>query len=204
MAVQFFLDQSFPEAEEKRDEAIRSRTPLEGQVRGLAAANASLQKRAFQFQTVTDISRAVAATLEQDRLVWEAVNLIRERFDLYHVGLFLIDESGEWAVLRAGAGEAGEQMLAQGHRFEASGDSLVGRCMAGSAARIALDRAVTQSRASSGVGDEDAAVDTIDANSLLPKTRSEMALPLFSDGQVIGALDIHSSMREAFSAKIFP
>ncbi|MBU0702957.1 MAG: GAF domain-containing protein [Chloroflexi bacterium] len=198
------LTRAVQEAEGGRDEAIRSRTPLEGQVRGLAAANASLQKRAFQFQTITDISRAVAATLEQDRLVWEAVNLIRERFDLYHVGLFLIDESGEWAVLRAGAGEAGEQMLAQGYRFEASGDSLVGRCMAGAAARIALDAAVTQSRASAGAGEGGAiagVVDTIDANSLLPKTRSEMALPLFSDGQVIGALDIHSSMREAFSAE---
>ena len=198
------LTRAVQEAEGGRDEAIRSRAPLEGQVRGLAAANASLQKRAFQFQTITDISHAVAATLEQDRLVWEAVNLIRERFDLYHVGLFLIDESGEWAVLRAGAGEAGEQMLAQGHRFEASGASLVGRCMAGAAARIALDAAVTQSRASTGAGEGGAiagAVDTIDANSLLPKTRSEMALPLFSDGQAIGALDIHSSMREAFSAE---
>ena len=199
------LIRAIQEAEEKRDEAIRSRTPFESQVRGLAAANASLQKRAFQLRIVTEISRTVAATLEQDRLAWKAVNLIRERFDLYHVGLFLIDESGEWAVLRAGTGEAGEQMLAQDHRFETGGDSLVGRCMAGAAARIALDAAATQSRASTGVGEGGAivgnAVDTIDSNALLPKTRSEMVLPLFSDGQVIGALDIHSSMREAFSTE---
>ena len=40
------------------------------------------------------------------------VNLIRERFDLYYVGIFLQDERGHQATLRAGTGEAGERMLA--------------------------------------------------------------------------------------------
>lgn len=201
------LTKTLQEAEGKRDEAIRSRAFLENRVTGLSAANASLQRRALQLRAATEVSRAVAATLEQDRLVEEAVNLIRDRFDLYHVGLFLIDEPGEWVVLRAGTGEAGRQMLAQGRRFEVGGGSLAGRCMAGASPRIALDHAVMQSRASAGVGDgivAGDAVDTIEANSLLPETRSEMVLPLLAGGRAIGVLDVHSSMREAFSAEDIP
>jgi len=142
------------------------------------------QRRAMQLETAAKVSRAATSVLDPDELVRQAVDLIRDRFNLYYTGLFLLDESGRWAVLRAGTGEPGRQMLKANHRLEVGGRSMVGWCTANARARIALD-----------VGEEAVRFD----NPLLPETRSEMALPLISRVRVIGALDVQSVEGSAFS-----
>ena len=121
----------------------------------------------------------------------QVVDLVLRRLDLYYAGIFLMDRSGEWtgdpgrwAVLRAGTGQAGRQMLAQGHKLEVGGASMVGQCIARGKGRIALD-----------VGHEAVRFD----NPLLPHTRSELALPLISRGLIIGAMTIQSTLPSAFS-----
>jgi len=91
--------------------------------------------------------------------------------------------------LQAGTGtgsahEAGQKMLETHHQIEVGGASMVGWCIANRQARIALD-----------VGQDAVRL----ANRLLPETRSEMALPLISRGQAIGALTIQSSQAAAFT-----
>jgi len=112
-------------------------------------------------------------------------------FNLYYVGLFLVDQEGDWtgepnqwAVLRAGTGEAGQQMLEVGHRLKIGGESMIGTAIDKVEARIALD-----------VGEEA----RFFRNPYLPETRSEMALPLISRGEVLGALSIQSEQEAAFS-----
>jgi GAF domain-containing protein/HAMP domain-containing protein len=150
----------------------------------VAERTADLEHRAMQLTTAAEVSRAASSTLNIERLLSQTVELIAGRFNLYYTGLFLIDEAGKWAVLQAGTGQAGQQMLAQGHRLKVGGTSMVGWCTANSQARIALD-----------VGDEAVRFD----NPLLPDTRSEMALPLSSRGRVIGALDVQSTEAAAFT-----
>jgi GAF domain-containing protein len=152
---------------------------------------ADLERRSAQLQTAAEVSRAASSILDPDELIQQVVNLAQERFDLYYAGLFLVDQTGEWtgepgkwAALRAGTGEAGRQMVEQGHKLEIGGDSMIGSCIANAQARIALD-----------VGLEATRFD----NPLLPKTRSEMALPLLSFGQAIGAMTIQSEQEAAFS-----
>jgi GAF domain-containing protein/DNA-binding LacI/PurR family transcriptional regulator len=142
------------------------------------------QRRSAQLQTASEVSRAASSILDPAELTQQVVNLIRQRFDLYYVGLFLVDESGEWAVLRAGTGAAGQKMLEQGHRLEIGGASMIGWCIANKQARIALD-----------VGADAVRV----KNPLLPGTCSELALPLLSRGDAIGALTIQSTQEAAFS-----
>jgi DNA-binding LacI/PurR family transcriptional regulator/GAF domain-containing protein len=152
-----------------------------------------VENRAVQFQTVAQVSRATSSILDLEMLLQEVVNVIQKRFDLYYVGLFLAEESGEqaaaldrWAILRAGTGEAGQQMIAQGHRLKVDESSMVGWAISQRQARIALDV---------GYAGEIARFN----NPLLPATRSEIALPLISRGGVIGALDAQSLHPEAFS-----
>ncbi|MEA3341513.1 MAG: GAF domain-containing protein, partial [Chloroflexota bacterium] len=142
-----------------------------------------LEKRALRLQTAAEISRTVSSILDPGELISNVVDLIRERFDLYYAGLFLLDEVGDWAVLRAGTGEAGRQMLEQSHKLEIGGESMIGWCVAHEQARIALD-----------VGEEAVRFE----NPLLPETRSELALPLISRGKVVGALTIQSVREAAF------
>jgi signal transduction histidine kinase/ActR/RegA family two-component response regulator len=140
--------------------------------------------RAVQLETAAQVSRATTSILDTGQLLNETVNLIRNRFGLYHVGIFLLDEASEYAMLQAGTGEAGQEMLKQGHKLKVGGTSMIGWCTAHGKARIALD-----------VGKEAVRFD----NPLLPRTRSEMALPLTSRGRVIGAMTIQSDQSAAFS-----
>jgi putative methionine-R-sulfoxide reductase with GAF domain len=179
----YSLISTLREVEEKHTEAIGSRAFLEEQANELATANALLRKLTLQLQTAIQVSRATTSMLDPDELLRQVVNLARERFNLYYVGLFLLDEQRRFAVLRAGTGEVGQKMLAQGHRLEVGGDSMIGQCTARGEARIALD-----------VGEEAVRFD----NPLLPRTRSEMALPLRSRGQVIGAMTVQSVEEAAF------
>ncbi len=141
-------------------------------------------RRAAQLATAAEVSAAASSILSLDELLPQTAELIRQRFDLYYVGIFLLDETGRWAVLRAGTGDAGRQMLAAGHKLEVGGRSMIGWCTANAKARIALD-----------VGTEAIRFD----NPLLPDTRSEMALPLVSRGRVIGAMTIQSDRPAAFT-----
>ncbi len=141
-------------------------------------------RRAAQLATAAEVSGAASSILSLDELLPQTAELIRQRFDLYYVGIFLLDEAGRWAVLRAGTGEPGRQMLEMGHKLEVGGKSMIGWCTANAKARIALD-----------VGVEAIRFD----NPLLPNTRSEMALPLISRGRVIGAMTIQSDKPAAFT-----
>jgi len=140
------------------------------------------QRRATQTQTAAEVSRAATSLLSLEELLPESVELIRRRFDLYYVGVFLVDE--DWAVLRAGTGDAGQAMLDAGHRLKVGSDSMIGRCVATGASRVFQDVADAEERY---------------VNPALPETRSEVALPLVSRGRVIGAMTIQSTARDAFS-----
>jgi signal transduction histidine kinase/putative methionine-R-sulfoxide reductase with GAF domain/ActR/RegA family two-component response regulator/HAMP domain-containing protein len=150
----------------------------------VAERTAELERRALQLTTAAEVSRAASSILDLEELLSRTVELITDRFNLYYAGLFLVDEADEWAVLQAATGEAGRQMLAQSHRLEVGGVSMVGWCTANAQARIALD-----------VGEEAVRFD----NPLLPDTHSEMALPLISRGRVMGALDVQSTREAAFT-----
>lgn len=143
-----------------------------------------MTKRTIQLQTGAEVSRAASSILDLDKLLPMVVELIRNHFDYYYVGLFLTDDTGKWAHLRAASGETGKQLIAQNHRLEVGNSSMIGWCISHGQARIALD-----------VGED--AVQF--RNPLLPLTRSEMALPLITRGEVIGAMTIQSELPSAFS-----
>ena len=149
----------------------------------VAERTRELERRATQIATGAEVARVATAVLDPDQLVTQVVELIRERFDYYYVGLFLVDESNRYAALNQGTGEAGRVMKERGHRLEVGGASMVGWVCANKQARIALD-----------VGQD--AVHF--ANPLLPNTHSEMALPLRIGDRVIGALDAQSTLVSAF------
>ncbi len=154
----------------------------------IAVENARLFQRSQAFsdllQTAAEVSRAASSILDLDQLLPQVVELIRGHFGLYYVGIFLVEESSQYAVLRVGTGEAGRQMLTAGHKLEVGGSSMIGWCVANAQGRIALD-----------VGKEATRFD----NPWLPETRSELALPLISRGQVIGAMTVQSAQAAAFS-----
>jgi PAS domain S-box-containing protein len=142
------------------------------------------QHRLNLLQIAADVSKVATSILGVDELINASVNLIRNRFDFYYVGLFLVDEARKNAVLRAGTGEAGHQQLQVNHKLEIGGESMIGWCIQHREARIALD-----------VGQDKVHFQ----NPYLPDTRSEMALPLISRDEAIGALTVQSVEPNAFT-----
>jgi GAF domain-containing protein len=149
----------------------------------LERRSADLERRDTQIRTAAEITRAISGELDPDQLFSRVVNLIKERFNLYYVGIFLIDDSGLYAVLREGTGVEGSAMLEDGHNLPVGGSSMIGASISQRGARIALD-----------VGVEAARFD----NPYLPDTRSELALPIISGDLVLGALTVQSDQSEAF------
>ena len=143
-----------------------------------------LHHRNIQLQTAVEVAKSVVRILDPQLLLFQTVNLIKESFDFYYVGIFLVDETGKYAVLQAGSGVAGEQMLRAGHRLAVAGDSMVGWAVANSMARIARDVRRDEMHFS---------------NPYLPETRSELALPLISRGRCIGVLTVQSTEQDAFA-----
>src|SRR5690606_11433250 len=64
-------------------------------------------QQSLWLRTASEVAAAASGMQNVTDLIQTAVDLIPERFNLYYAGLFLIDETSGYAVLRAGTGEAG-------------------------------------------------------------------------------------------------
>ncbi len=140
-------------------------------------------ERTGQLQAAADISRATASVRNLDDLLRLALELIRERFGYYHASIFLMDEAGQYAVLRESTGPVGAQLKARGHRLALGSQSLIGWITAHRQPRVALDVAEDPFHFK---------------NPLLPDTRSELAIPLIVGDRLVGALDVQSREAQAF------
>ena len=157
----------------------------------LEIARRQSDKRADELQAVSEISKIITGEQKFENLLLLVTRLVSDRFGFYHIGIFLLDETGQFAVLQAANSEGGKIMLDRGHRLEVGGSGIVGYVAQTGAPRIALD-----------VGQDAAYFDNPD----LPNTRSEMALPLSLRNKVMGVLDIQSEKPGAFTendTKIF-
>ena len=141
-----------------------------------------LERRSEYLRAAAEVGQVTNEILDLDELLRRSAELIRDHFDLYYVGLFLVDEAEEWAVLQAGTGEAGEAMLARGHRIRV-GEGMIGWSVENAEARVAED-----------VGGDAVRLATAE----LPDTRSEAAIPLRARGDVLGALTVQDSEPQAF------
>jgi GAF domain-containing protein len=152
----------------------------------LEKANRNNERRARQFEAVAQVSTIISNIQDFETLIVRITQVISEQFEHYHTGIFLLDESREFAILRAANSMGGQRMLARNHRLQVGQTGIVGYVTATGTPRIALD-----------VGTDAVFFDNPD----LPGTRSEIALPLMIGNQVIGALDVQSEKENAFSTE---
>ncbi len=149
----------------------------------LASTVKQMERRANQLEVVADAAQAIVATQSSEHTLNKIVSLISLRFEFYHVGIFLLDDNKQYAVLRAANSEGGNRMLDRGHKLEVGKKGLVGFVASSGSPRIALD-----------VGDDSVFFNNPD----LPDTRSEIALPLKIGERIIGVLDVQSQIPSAF------
>jgi len=143
-----------------------------------------LKGRTGQLKAIADVAHSLATIQEMDKLLSQITELVSAQFGFYHVGIFLLDPSREYAILSAANSKGGQNMLARGHRLKVGEQGIVGYTTFSGNPRVALD-----------VGDDAVYFDNPD----MPETHSEVALPLKFGNEIIGALDIQSTESNAFS-----
>ncbi|MCJ7436085.1 MAG: PAS domain S-box protein, partial [Anaerolineales bacterium] len=71
-------------------------------------AEEALRRRDEYLAASSEIGRKITATLDLETIFSRAVNLVAERFSLYHTAIYTIEETGFNAVFRDGTGVAGQ------------------------------------------------------------------------------------------------
>ena len=150
----------------------------------LKIANERNERRTMQFELIARIARTISSTQSLDTLLPQITETISTQFSFYHIGIFLLDNSREYAVLVASNSPGGKRMLQRNHRLRVGETGIVGFVTDYGQPRVALD-----------VG-----LDAVFFNNPdLPETHSEIALPLRIGTDLFGALDVQSTETNAFS-----
>jgi GAF domain-containing protein len=178
-------NQQLTELRDELEIRVEDRTrELANRNQELDQANSQIQRRAQQFEALTQVTQAITSIRDLQELLPHITTVISDRFGFYHVGIFLLDDANEFAVLSAANSEGGKKMLERRHRLRVGEQGIVGNVTLTGNPRIAMD-----------VGTDAVFFD----NPELPDTHSEMALPLKSGNLIVGALDVQSTEIGAFT-----
>lgn len=163
---------------------------LADQIQGLSQnVESQIDQRTQHLQAVIEVSSRISTILHVDQLLQDVVDLTKERFHLYHSHIYLLDEKGQNLYLAAGAGFIGELMVAEKRSIPLNNlNSIVAN-----AARSM--RGLT-------VNDVSRSPDFL-PHPLLPETRSELAVALVSQGQLLGVLDVQSNHEDFFTDELY-
>lgn len=170
---------------ELKDIRLNLEKRVEERTTELQKASSQLEYRAARLQASSEISQIISLDVDKDfrDLLNETTRVLSEKTGYYHIGIFILDQNNEFAVLRAANSSGGQNMLARQHQLKVGGTGIVGYVSQSGRPRIALDTGA----------------DAVFFNNPdLPETRSEMALPLKVGSKVIGVLDIQSTQPGAF------
>jgi serine phosphatase RsbU (regulator of sigma subunit)/HAMP domain-containing protein len=133
--------------------------------------------RTSRLETVAHLSGQLNAILDFDQILSEMVNQIQQRFD-HHAHIYLLDEAGQNLVLSGRAGKSGTRLKGTKHHLPLD------------APTNPVVQAAQEHRIIS-VDDVRQDPNRL-AHSLLSDTRSEMAVPIIQEEQVVGVLDVQS------------
>ncbi|MBK9052568.1 MAG: GAF domain-containing protein [Chloroflexi bacterium] len=162
-------------------EQDRQKTILKAN-RDLQILNSSLEERVSErtkaLQATTEVSRRLSTILDRDELVKEVVEQVQSTFDYYHVHIYLFDEGRQNLLMVGGTGEVGQVMLKRGHMIPLE-SGLVGRSARMNQVVLVPDTGLEPGWL---------------ANTLLPETKSEVAVPITFGERVRGVLDVQHNI----------
>jgi GAF domain-containing protein len=141
-------------------------------------------------QITTEIAGRISHRMNLNSVLNTTVELINERYEsIYHVQVFLLDDTRRAAKLVASTGAVGKLLIERGHNLPVGSLSVIGQVV------LRGEPIVARSNASQTVHRK---------NEFLPDTRAEAAFPLRLGDTIIGALDLQSKQNDAFEASDLP
>ena len=139
-----------------------------------------LEERVYEhtqaLDVTQDVNRLISTILDENRLIGDVVEHIKQAFNYYHVQVYLVQPETRRLKIAGATGEAGTALLI-GEHYLNWGAGIVGQAAA-----------ISQSIYIDDVFDSGEWL----ANTLLPDTKTEIAVPIIWDGSVLGVLDIQN------------
>jgi signal transduction histidine kinase len=147
----------------------------------IAIENASLleitRRSLVEIDILYRISQGLVGSLDPDELMKDVADLLKQNLGYHHVLIYVLDSNNDELVARQGSGEIALQLVEQGHHLK------VGEDIVGHVAYIG-EPFVTN--------DVENVIFHVD-HPLLPDVKSELAVPIIIDKQVIGVLDVRQT-----------
>ena len=133
-----------------------------------------LERQSEQLKLAVEIAREASAYRQVDEVIYKTVTLIAERFGYEFVGLYLVDERRDFAIMSVVSGNISKDWSTEKRRIRIGSFDPVGISANTGESRIVTDA-------------------SIGYNSVyLPNIKMRMVLPLKVGQQIIGVLDIQS------------
>lgn len=155
-------------------------TDLEGVVQDRTT---ELRRRAMQLETSFAVGQRIISILDLNNLLNQVSELIKTGYGYYYVGIFLLEENGQYITAQAGTGEAGRTLHQTHFRMHVENSNLIGQ--------------VVKEKQAAWIDDVSEDSRYLFLN-VVPDTRSELALPLRMGNKMLGVLDIRSKHTAAF------
>jgi GAF domain-containing protein len=142
-----------------------------------------IEERTRYSRIVAEIAQELASAKTMDELLDQAASQISSRLGFAYAGIFIANEAGHNATLKAAQGSGADKILRTGKRVSFGPSSLLGWVAENKHHRVAS---------------------RIDADSmlleteLLPENQSEIGIPVLSRDQLLGLLDLQSTRSTVF------
>ena len=150
-----------------------------------------LQRRAMQMETSMSLGQHITSILDLNSLLQTVAELIKAQYDLYYVGIYLLDPKADGAYLlrRVGVGGNANGQNRSQMRIQVGREGLVG-WVAGNGRSLLVNDVMQDSR--------------YIPHDLVSQTRSELDLPLRAGRRLIGVLSLQSDETAAFAQEDIP
>jgi GAF domain-containing protein len=167
-----------------KEELFTSTNKTQEHIQALEQIKIQAEKQTKQLKALAFVARAILSISSLDNLLLRIASTVSDTLSFYHIGIFLLDDAKEYAILTATNSAGGQRMIERNHRLKVGEEGIVGYVAGIGRPRIALDT------------DKDG---VFLGNPDLPHTHSELTVPLKIGLDIIGVLDVQSEEPSAFT-----
>lgn len=142
-----------------------------------------VDRRTSQIRIASEVAQMATSTTRLSDALGRTVDLIAERFGFYHVAIYLFDEQHQHLILSEASGAMSDQVKNRGDQVDADAETLISWVAARNESKILFKEQNSP---------------LFRSDDLLPDTLSEIAIPITIGDEVLGVLDIQSTLVDAF------
>lgn len=147
---------------------------------------AKVEQRSHQLRTASEVALLATSGTNRDEMIQQAVDLLKDRFEFFYSAIYLIDETGDYANLRATSTTDEELIIPNNLRIPVGSKTVVGQVAATQTPIV--------------ISNLDEEHEYQQSASTMIGSMSEATAPMLLGNQLVGLIDIQSRSLAAFDS----